>query len=59
MKTKVISKILLTVGLVFVLGSAVTQVRSEDDNVPVMTIQRSKGIGGFLEHLLCHGNRVA
>ena len=38
MKTKVISKILLTVGLVFVLGSAVTQVRSEDDNFPVMTI---------------------
>ena len=24
-----------------------------------MTIQRSKRIGGFLEHLLCHGNRVA
>src|SRR4026208_1609264 len=23
-----------------------------------MTVQRSKGIGGFLEHLLCHGNRV-
>ena len=38
MKTKVLSKLLLSLGLVFVLGSAVTQVRSEDDNFPVMTI---------------------
>ena len=29
MKTKIISKILLTLGLVFVLGSAITQVRGQ------------------------------
>ena len=29
MKTKIISKILLSLGLVFVLGSAITQVRGE------------------------------
>src|SRR5262249_56082437 len=50
MKTKMISKILLTLGLVFVLVSAITQVRgeseassafptsSEDVNLPVITI---------------------
>ena len=30
MKTKIISKILLSLGLVFVLGSAITQVYGED-----------------------------
>jgi len=38
MKTKIIRKILLTVGLIFVLGSAITQVHSEDEKVPVITI---------------------
>jgi hypothetical protein len=50
MKTKIISRILLTLGLVFVLGSAITQVRggsaassayptsSEDVKLPVVTI---------------------
>ena len=38
MKTKIISKILLTVGLMFVLGSAITQVRGEEDKFPVITI---------------------
>ena len=38
MKTKIISKILLTVGLIFVLGSAITQVRGEEDKFPVITI---------------------
>ena len=38
MKTKIISKILLSLALVFVLGSAITQVRSEEDKFPVITI---------------------
>ena len=38
MKTKIIRKILLTVGLMFVLGSAITQVRGEEDKFPVITI---------------------
>jgi len=38
MKIKIIRKILLTVGLIFVLGSAITQVHSEDEKVPVITI---------------------
>ena len=38
MKTKIISKILLTVGLIFVLGSAITPVRGEDDKFPVIAI---------------------
>ena len=38
MKAKIISKVIVGLSLVFVLGSAVTQVRSEDDNFPVMTI---------------------
>ena len=38
MKTKIISKILLSLGLVFVLGSAITQVRGEEDKFPVITI---------------------
>jgi len=38
MKTKIIRKILLTVGLMFVLGSAITQVRGEEDKFPVITL---------------------
>ena len=38
MKTKIISKILLSLGLVFVLGSAITQVRGEDETLPVVSI---------------------
>ena len=44
MKTKIISKILLTLGLVFVLGSAITQVHGDslaspqDQQLPVVTI---------------------
>jgi hypothetical protein len=37
-KKKIISKILLSLALVFVLGSAITQVRSEEDKFPVVTI---------------------
>ena len=38
MKTKIIRKILLTVGLMFVLGSAITQVNGEEEKFPVVTI---------------------
>jgi len=38
MRTKILSKILLSLALVFVLGSAITQVRSEEDKFPVITI---------------------
>ena len=39
MKTKMISRILLSLGLVFVLGSAITQVRgSQDEQLPIITI---------------------
>ena len=38
MKTKIISKLLLSLGLVFVLGSAITQVHGEDEKLPVITI---------------------
>ena len=34
MKTKIISKILLSLGLVFVLGSAMTQVRGDTQATP-------------------------
>ena len=34
MKTKIISKILLSLGLVFVLGSAITQVRGDSQAIP-------------------------
>jgi len=37
MKTKIISKILLSLGLVFVLGSAITQVHA-GEQLPVITI---------------------
>jgi hypothetical protein len=38
MRTKILSKVLLSLGLMFVLGSAITQVRSEEEKLPVMTI---------------------
>ena len=38
MKTTIISKILLSLSLVFVLGSAITQVRGEEDKFPVITL---------------------
>jgi hypothetical protein len=38
MKTRIISKILVSLGLVFVLGSAITQMRGEEDKFPVITI---------------------
>jgi hypothetical protein len=38
MKTRIISKLLLSLGLMFVLGSAITQVRSEEEKVPIITI---------------------
>ena len=39
MRTKLSGKILLSLGLVFVLGSAITQVRgSQDEQLPVITI---------------------
>jgi len=43
MKTKIISKVLLSLGLVFVLGSAITQVRGDDQAIeaaisPVVSI---------------------
>ena len=53
MKTKIIRKILLAVGLMFVLGSAITQVRGEEDKFPVITlhstgdVKRGK-IGSFV-----------
>ncbi|HET6887547.1 MAG TPA: hypothetical protein VFH87_06450 [Candidatus Udaeobacter sp.] len=34
----ILSKILVSLGLVFVLGSAITQVRGEEDKVPIITI---------------------
>ena len=38
MKTRIISKILVSLSLVFALGSAITQARAEDDKVPLITI---------------------
>jgi hypothetical protein len=38
MKTKIISKILLSLGLVFLLLSAITHVHGEDEKLPVVTI---------------------
>jgi len=38
MKPRMIAKILIGLGLLFVLGSAITQVRAEDQNLPVVTI---------------------
>lgn len=38
MKTKIISKILVSLALVLVLGSAITQLYAEDEKVPIITI---------------------
>jgi hypothetical protein len=38
MRTKILSKVLLSLGLVFVLGIAITQVHSEEEKLPVITI---------------------
>jgi hypothetical protein len=38
MKTKIISKMLLSLGLVFVLGSAITQANGEDEKLLVVAI---------------------
>jgi len=38
MRTKNIGKVLLSLGLMFVLGSAITQVHGQDDKVPLITI---------------------
>ena len=38
MRTKILSKVLLSLGLVFVLGSAITQVCGEDEKLPLITI---------------------
>ena len=38
MKTRIIRKIIVSLVLVFVLGSAITQVRGEEDKFPVITI---------------------
>lgn len=35
---RIIGQILLSLGLVFVLGSAITQVRAEDEKLPLITI---------------------
>jgi hypothetical protein len=35
---KILSKILVSLGMVFVLASAITQVRGEEDKVPIITI---------------------
>jgi hypothetical protein len=43
MKTKIISKILLSLGLVFVLGSAITQVHA-GEQLPVITIHSTDNV---------------
>jgi hypothetical protein len=48
MKTKIISKMLLSLGLVFVLGSAITQVRGDSEAVqppgPAVTIHSTDNV---------------
>jgi hypothetical protein len=41
MKAKVFSKILVSLGLVLLFGSAITQVRAEEDKFPIITIQNT------------------
>jgi len=62
MKTKVISKILLTVGLMFVLGSPITQVNGEEEKFPVVTIHSTGDVtrgktGSFVVNMnpVCSG----
>jgi hypothetical protein len=38
MKRKIISRVLLSLALVFVLGSAITRVHSEEEKLPIITI---------------------
>jgi hypothetical protein len=38
MRTKILSKVILSLALVFVLGSAITQLHGEEDKVPIITI---------------------
>jgi hypothetical protein len=38
MRTKILSKILVSLSMVFVLASAITQVHGEEDKVPIITI---------------------
>jgi hypothetical protein len=44
MNTKIIRKLLLSLGLVFVLGSAITQVYGEEDKLPVITIHSTDNV---------------
>jgi hypothetical protein len=48
MKTKIISKLLLSLGLVFVLGSAITQVRGDSEAIqppgPAVTIHSTDNV---------------
>ena len=46
MRTKIISKLLLSLGLVFVLGSAITQVRGDEEKNPVITIHSTGDVPG-------------
>jgi len=41
---RIIGNILLSLGLVFVLGSAITQVRGEDQKLPLITIHGTEDI---------------
>jgi len=65
-KTKVINKILVSLGLVFVLGSAVTQVHgadavsSQEEKIPVITIHSTDNVtrgktGSFVLNMSLHG----
>jgi hypothetical protein len=44
MKTKIISKTLLTLGLMFVLGNAITQVHGDSPAIPVVTINSTGNV---------------
>jgi len=42
MRTKILSKLVLSLGLMFVLGSAITQLHAEEDKVPIITIHSTE-----------------
>ena len=42
MRTKILSKLVLSLGLMFVLGSAITQLHGEEDKVPIITIHSTE-----------------
>jgi hypothetical protein len=44
MKTKIISKILVSFALVLVLGTAITQLYAEDEKVPIITIHSTADV---------------